>query len=117
MKNISEELEVGTFPVHPMEAKKGEAVATAKYIAIWKRCAFYELDKDKDGRMFGLLIAARGSVQYAYSTVKALEWFFDLPYNSKVERDTTFKPTKLKDLKVRAVIDFLAYMDGETIFE
>lgn len=89
--------DIAQYPIYSQDGKHGEAVCTAKFFFPMGAWTWYILEGDPEhDDFYGIIINDSGEGEYGYISVNELQHLN--VFGLGVERDTSFTPTKLKDM-------------------
>ena len=102
MKLITSEIK-RRFEKYPLRSQDGdikEAVCIAKFFLPEGAWTWYVTEADLDsGELFGVVINGYGDGEIGYFSLRELESLRSSHFQLPVERDKTFEPCNLKDIK------------------
>ena len=116
MKLLTKEIvnRLKKYPLYSQDGKKKEAVAVAKFFLPLGSWTWFVLEADLDENIaYGIVVNGGGECEYGYFSLTELQELRVTQFRLPVERDISFKPTKLADLDNEFVQKFLTRMYEE----
>lgn len=102
MKLITEEIKkkLADYPLYSQDGKKRAAVVVAKFFLCQGAWTWYIMEGNlSEDTLYGIIINGEGEGEYGYINLQELQSLKVGPFGLAVERDTSFKPTMLKDIE------------------
>lgn len=108
MKLVTKEISnrLAKYPLYSQDGKKKEAIAVAKFFICVGAWTWFIMEADLNQNLaYGIIVNCQGECEYGYISLEELQ-----SLNVKgltVERDLSFKPTKLSDIDNVYVKNFI----------
>lgn len=108
MKLVTKEISnrLAKYPLYSQDGKKKEAIAVAKFFICVGAWTWFIMEADLNQNLaYGIIVNGQGECEYGYISLEELQ-----NLNVKgltVERDLSFKPTKLSDIDNVYVKNFI----------
>ncbi len=109
MKLITKEIQkrLEKYPLYSQDGKKEDAICQVKFFLCVGAWSWFILEANLDeGVAYGIVISGNGEAEYGYISLSELQ---DLrtKFGLTVERDVSFSPTPLKEIKDEYLQKFL----------
>lgn len=111
MKLMTKAIEnkLSKYPLYSQDGKKENAICVAKFFLCVGAWTWYILEREDD-TLYGIVVNGQGECEFSYFSLSELQNLRATRLRLTVERDLSFKPMKLKDIKDSNLQKFLNYM-------